>query len=278
MELDAILRKGDCYGQSGYPLFPPVYDMLVEFIDQDLTPACGKTFNIRLMVPGTSSLLDFKNQILPTERDKCISDRIYTIKWNHPTCTPMTGKMWLFHVEEQYPTETADWTFTPSSRILPTYEAIHGSVGFNEQNPIKLLELFCGGCGGWGGAMCFLKQFLQFPAQIVGIDSSWEAIQQYAVTYSTNVLNGFQDFPSSLLDQEHTAIWGDIDDDDFCGFPRWIEQVMAWSPDFVTISSPCPPWSNAGRNTGITVQEGCLFPKLCQFVSWQSHDSSVSSK
>lgn len=266
--LTAILGKGDVYGQPGYPLFPSRYNLMVEFLPTD--DLNQVVYSVKMMIPGTSSAADFSQQILPNREDRVFGNRFYTIEWKVDAVPPVNQKVFLMNVLEQCPTETADWIFDAQSTVIYTHDSVHGAVPFGEQRPVRILELFAGGYGGWAGGCDFLKQFLPFPIQLIGIDSSWDAVVQYAIGHSANIVDGHQPFDASVLQlYEHTIIWADINDESLHGFPSWLPPLSKWSPDFLCFSSPCPPWSTAGRNTGLTVVEGQLFAKatvLCKLL------------
>lgn len=264
-----ILKKGDCFGHNGHPFFSDRCHILVTISDRHCDPT-DKVLEVSQHVPGSSSATDFAQRILPQFDDKLLGTRKMTIHWDHPHEIPIEGKVFLLNVVEQFPKTNADWTFDTHSMQLPTRSAVHRDLPFGEDRPIRVLELFSGGYGGWAGSMNFLRQFLQFSVHVVGIDASWDAVQHYSIAHSANIVNGFRPFPSMLLDQdEHTVIWANLGDESFHGYPLCFKPVMDWGPDFLVFSSPCPPWSTAGRNSGLTVEEGMLFAKtvaMCRLL------------
>eukprot|EP00438_Fugacium_kawagutii_P008490 Skav210942 [mRNA] locus=scaffold713:182756:187325:+ [translate_table: standard] len=259
------VQKGDFFGQVGFPLFPERYRMMVKI--PEIEPLDSpRSIAVQIVLPRNSSSTEFQQKIFPQHGERVFGDRGHTIFWTNARVFPRAGTFVLFNVLEQFPKQQADWTFDDSSVMLPTYETVHERTSLGER-PLRLLELFCGGYGGWAGSMTFLEQYLPFSMHVVGVDSSWEAITQYAVQHDANVINGFCSFPVTLLDrQKHPAIWGDISETAFFGFPSWTPQVMTWAPDFVCFSSPCPPWSSAGSGTGLSVEEGQLFAKSVALI------------
>lgn len=255
-----MMKTGDVYGQPGYPLFPPRCNIMVEF--QPSGDSHQVIYQVKMMVPGTSSAEEFRQQILPQQGDRAFGGRWYTVEWQASQPPPINQKVFLLNVLEQFPKETADWVFDEASSVIYTYDSVHSNTPFGENRPVRILELFAGGYGGWAGGTDFLRQFLPFPVHVVGIYSSWEAVVHYAIGHSANIIDGHQPFDVTVLRQhEHSVIWADINDECLHGCPAWLPTLSKWSPDFLCFSSPCPPWSTAGRNTGLTVIDGQLFAK-----------------
>eukprot|EP00438_Fugacium_kawagutii_P009979 Skav234398 [mRNA] locus=scaffold873:183676:188215:- [translate_table: standard] len=268
-KLQSTWKSGDVYGHAGYPLFPEQYNLMVDIVK---LPADGKppVIEVKMLVPQYASSMDLASGIKPDQGVHALGDRVYTVLWQNHRHSPKIGTCFLFGVTEQFPKVDADWIFGEDAACLPTYETVHAEQSFGSSRPLRMLELFSGGFGGWSSGLGFISQFLSYPVRCVGIDSCWDAVTQYAVTHTANIINGFQDFPVTLLDQHaHTIIWADIDSESFFGFPAWIQQMMHWAPDYLCFSSPCPPWSSAGRLSGLSTAEGMLFPKalsICRML------------
>eukprot|EP00438_Fugacium_kawagutii_P035677 Skav231662 [mRNA] locus=scaffold823:199345:203959:- [translate_table: standard] len=268
-KLQSTWKPGDVYGHAGYPLFPEQYNLMVDIVK---LPADGEppVIEVKMLVPQYASSMDLASGIKPDQGVHAFGDRVYTVLWQNQRHSPKIGTCFLFGATEQFPKVDADWIFGEDAACLPTYETVHAEQSFGSSRPLRMLELFSGGFGGWSSGLDFISQFLSYPVRCVGIDSCWDAVTQYAVTHTANIINGFQDFPATLLDQHaHSIIWADIDSESFFGFPAWIQQIMHWAPDYLCFSSPCPPWSSAGRLSGLATAEGLLFPKalsICRML------------
>eukprot|EP00438_Fugacium_kawagutii_P030558 Skav216835 [mRNA] locus=scaffold1340:167019:171677:+ [translate_table: standard] len=268
-KLTRVWKSGDVFGQAGFPLFPQQYNLMVDIVSIPEV-ADHKVLEVKMLIPQYASSTDLAQGIKPTQGVHEFGDRLFTVLWNNQKYTPKTGPCFLFGVTEQFPKQEADWEFGEDAAYLPTYENVHAELSLGSARPLKMLELFCGGFGGWSSGLNFVSKFLAFPVRCVGIDSCWDAVTQYAVTHTANIINGYHDFPVTLLDNhQHSVIWADIDSEQFFGFPPWIEQMMQWSPDYLCFSSPCPPWSSAGRLSGLSTNEGILFAKalsICRML------------
>eukprot|EP00438_Fugacium_kawagutii_P027553 Skav207072 [mRNA] locus=scaffold1909:191240:196597:- [translate_table: standard] len=113
-------------------------------------------------------------------------------------------------------------------------------------------ELFCGGYGGWQQAFEFLQQFGAPSFRTIAVDSSTEAVIQYALTHAFQIVHD----PSSLhADFLHQFPFDTVIRDDIKS-PQW-QQCLQWLyAKYWTISAPCQSWSGAGHGAGFDNADG----------------------
>eukprot|EP00438_Fugacium_kawagutii_P013144 Skav233648 [mRNA] locus=scaffold2779:730007:734620:- [translate_table: standard] len=102
----------------------------------------------------------------------------------------------------------------------------------------------------------FLTSRFQCKIQHVAIDSDWTAVQNYAMTHGSTIIDADPILPWDTLKNCDTdvIIHGNMT------HRTWLTAVATWTVDVLTLSSPCPPWSNAGAGAGLQSAAGLLFP------------------
>lgn len=160
---------------------------------------------------------------------------------------------WLFHGLDQW---------NPIDSAIPTYQVgKHSDIipvrRFKDENSLRVLELFCGAYGGWKSGFQFLRDHFDLRVQVIGLDNDLEAILNYSATYKTNLINGMEqlswDFFYDKCDS--FALHADIRS------TKWLPAIGMWGPDVVTVSAPCPSWSEASKSAGLGSELGKLFLK-----------------
>eukprot|EP00438_Fugacium_kawagutii_P035854 Skav205422 [mRNA] locus=scaffold582:272322:276983:- [translate_table: standard] len=144
--------------------------------------------------------------------------------------------------------DQADYCFDSSSFFLPFY--------MNEHDDLHLFETFGGGYGGWSYASRVVQKHAKVPMQTVTLDSDFTAIKNFAMQHNCSVIDGSVRLPIDALSASkgHVVIHAHIQS---C---EWWEAVRSWGVDIMSISAPCPPWSNASTKAGLGCAEGLLLP------------------
>eukprot|EP00435_Cladocopium_sp_Y103_P043006 s66_g12.t1 len=119
--------------------------------------------------------------------------------------------------------------------------------------PVKVIEFFSGGLGGWKTACSFLSSSENIACKVLAIEWDLDAAWAYSVSHGVPLINGRKRLdPCLALKHDHLVVHTDVAGD------SWLSLGSAWQPDIVTISSPCPPWSAAGSASGLNSEEGQL--------------------
>ena len=116
-------------------------------------------------------------------------------------------EFWVFNVLDKWNVaheSDAQYLLDDETEIVP--------IARTKKGTLKVLELFCGGYGGWRSSFEFLHDHFQIDAQIFGIDKDLHAIQTYAATNKTVLVNGMQNLPWKFFKDftQHAAIHADI--------------------------------------------------------------------
>eukprot|EP00438_Fugacium_kawagutii_P030577 Skav232832 [mRNA] locus=scaffold2600:129402:130850:+ [translate_table: standard] len=115
-----------------------------------------------------------------------------------------------------------------------------------------VVELFCGGYGGWQQALTFLQQFGAPSFRTLAVDSSTEAVIQYALTHAFQIVHDVKPLHADFLHQFpfDTVIRDDVKSS------KW-QQCLQWLyAKYWTISAPCQSWSGAGHGAGFDNVDG----------------------
>ena len=170
-----------------------------------------------------------------------------TLIWDASTSLPSCGgKAFIRRAIEAPLGCTADFIVNANSLVLPVNQKAEG--------PIRCLELFAGGFGGWRQACHLFTDFTEQAIQVCAVEIDHHAAFSYAVAHDAIMVNGFSRLPDDLLvsTTRDIIIHGDVRSE------NWLQPVSHWSPELVCLSAPCPPWSNASRGPGLENQEGQL--------------------
>ena len=150
-------------------------------------------------------------------------------------------KCLLWNVELLYPPQSqrADIAVDDRSCILPLRK---GKTG-----PVRALHLFGGAWGGWSFAGQVLSEMgVEVLSGTVELD--FAAARTYAISHRCPLLTTGEDDPLPPLAlhsfPEGWCLWADVMDS------SWWEAAAVWGPEIVTISAPCPPWSELPLNGG----------------------------
>ena len=218
------------------------------------------------LTPMGSSAMLMKDEIYLPYSDEKMSLMPVTIACTADHVLPVgLGKMLLWNVRDSYPVEATwippmhdtpiHWYLDEFSQILPMPDRKDG--------PIRHLELFAGGHGGWAYATRFLREMFNVPSQIVAIEHDLHILSNYAVNHGAMLISGDSPLPKGLLDSGlDVAIHMDVTT------RACLPQLSQWNPDIATISAPCGPWSKAGAETGLASQNGLVFAEAVAVLRW----------
>eukprot|EP00438_Fugacium_kawagutii_P010594 Skav235951 [mRNA] locus=scaffold530:61453:65787:- [translate_table: standard] len=136
------------------------------------------------------------------------------------------------------------------------WEPEHGD---DEENPIRVGEMFCGGIGGWSQACRALASSTRDISTRWAIDIDPITCRTFArsheMTYVVtdavdcwNRINSDEDscqVPSVVFNTDAKRLW-------------WIVYAAREKVQLVCASPPCPPWSLANEATGLNTQAGMM--------------------
>eukprot|EP00435_Cladocopium_sp_Y103_P033234 s2908_g8.t1 len=174
------------------------------------------------------------------------------------------GKMLLWNIRDSFP-DGQTWTPTSSDLHIHWHVDKHSQVLLLEDQPgpVRFLEMFSGGHGGWGFACRFIRQFTQVPSQIIALEYDQATIAHYAIHHGAVLVSGDSPLPKGLIESGlNVAIHADVT------ARAWVPQVAAWRPDIAVISAPCGPWSKAGQESGFFSPCGLLFSEAIAQLRW----------
>ena len=167
--------------------------------------------------------------------------------WDAAVSLPKKGqKAFVRYAIEAPLGSDADFVITKDSLVMP--------VNLNPEGPIRCLELFAGGFGGWKQAFKLISDFTKQDFQICAIEIDRQAAFSYAVAHDALLVNGSSKLPVDLLvsTDRDVIIHGDVLAD------NWLQSVSHWGPELVCVSAPCPPWSSASHGPGLSCSQGQL--------------------
>lgn len=136
-----LLRNDDIYGCAGMNWFDDRYNVLVD-ITKIRTE--DSVFEARLMGSMYTASVLLRSHVVNTEPDFFISERCYEISWERDGPMPqLGGKVLLCNARDGFaaPCSPAAWVIDDKTTCFPLHRKVEG--------PIKTLECFAGGHGGW---------------------------------------------------------------------------------------------------------------------------------
>lgn len=251
---------------------PPLWVELVKSYDNYGSPSCNLNIRTNLLV-GTPTM-EFSDSrvfsaILETPMGMSC-DSILQGKMNFDGPSQLGSFRFLWDVKQMKPT-TKFWVLgafddisLPHADFRIDSESMVLTTGPRADDQLRVLELFSGGFGGWKYAMDTIGQFTTVDYRVVAIDNDLEACRNYALTHETRIFNGGKMLPHDFLDhfKDSCVIHADV------ASKSWLGPIVAWQPDLVCLSAPCPPWSTAGFHKGLECHEGLLFPESIMICKW----------
>ena len=209
----------------------------------------GSNVFARQLVPaGISSMLCAKDFMQSEkEHELCKISLLWDSKWNKPLeheKTYLVNAIDVHSCHFRFPS-AFDFVIDEKTVVVPCIDKPTG--------PIRVLELFAGGYGGWANALRVLKQQGN-PAQIVALDHDLEACKNYAISHNAVLVNGMRVLDTNLFvgNSLDFIVHADVTDH------HWLRAIGKWAPEVMVVSSPCPPWSHASTGAGVESPEGSL--------------------
>ena len=257
-----VLLDYDVFGAPGCASFSPRRNLLAEvqsriFTEDSLVLQC------KLWKPEGFGIERFMDDalVVPAVEE---TDFLQMLVWDVCSpCPPLNEKVWLNAVCD--PVQTPP--HLPFSMIfdLDSYWLPFSTDNDEQDDALRILELFSGAFAGWKGAVEFLQGSSSHAFRTIAIDSDLSVAMQYAVSFSTKLISlSRMPSPDDFVGGEFDLmLHGDICDN------SWMLPVAKWGPNIVTISSPCPPWSGAASAPGLYRDDGLLLPKAilkCRFL------------
>lgn len=250
-----FLKDFDVLGAKGCQPFPHRANILVDVVE-------SKLLEDRILVhchqffPEGFGVGAFHGDFLNIPKDVFSGNQL-TILWDVRSPPPPKTFLWMLNVLDTNEL-TFDFSFDNFSEWL--------MVNTNRKNPLTIrhLELFAGGFGGWKGATQVLTTFTTQKFQTVAIELNQSIAKSYALTNGTNFAKPQGKLPTNFLlnSNDNWILVADVKS------PDWLPAVCGWMPHFVSISAPCPPWSGASRGSGLSCDEGLLFPYSILLMRW----------
>lgn len=241
-----LMRSDDIYGCAGMDWFNDRYNVLL-----DITKTHNSGFEARLMGSMYTASALLRSRVLNTQPDFFVSERCYEISWERDDPIPdLGGKVLLYDARDGFapPLSPAAWVIDDKTTCYPLTRTVEG--------PVKILECFAGGHGGWSMATKVLSDFTDTPFQVVAIEHDPIAASSFAATHETMLIKGYhRDVPKWLKQGESITLCTDILDS------SWYEAVGRWGPELCLISAPCQEWSRASTQTGLHGMLGMLLPR-----------------
>lgn len=249
-QLDQLVQDEDMYGSPGSPWFNERCNFLADIVEAS-TDATNRCFRGRQMGSMLTSSSLLKQGIFNMDPDFQVSEVTYEFLWERDDpMPPLCGKVMFCGLKEEYPTKrpAAAWAIDEHTMVFPLRDAPHG--------PVRVLECYAGGHGGWSMAAQVIQDFTDAAIQVVAIENDPLAAAHFAITHDMIFTKGCHPSMSSLLNAGH-SITMCIDMLD----TSWYETVGSWNPEFCVISAPCQQWSGPGHQSGLNGLLGMLLPQ-----------------
>eukprot|EP00438_Fugacium_kawagutii_P033628 Skav229851 [mRNA] locus=scaffold148:7243:9276:- [translate_table: standard] len=197
----------------------------------------------------------FMAGFFPNHADKVVGDKTMRLmlSWElEDLPTPMPTKMYVMQVRDAFHDwrqDDVDYVVDTNSYFIPVQMSTHERT--------HLFEAFSGGYGGWSAAADFLQSRGHADYHTVGIDSCMGAALMYSMTHACCLIDAHSPVPAHTLVElnQNAVLHGDFDS------TCWQTAVSSWGVDLMTISAPCPAWSNASDQSGVNDLQGLLLPQ-----------------
>lgn len=185
------------------------------------------------------------------------TDQMISIEWQSMQRIPECGgKRFIYNVAETHALHGPMFIFNEQSRVFTLYD--------KSQGPIRMVEFFSGGFGGWKRGAQQLEDDFHQPFFTVGIERDIQIAATYAISHRANLVCNPQQIEPEVFRQsrDNWVLCCDIWDD------HWLPCISSWSPELAVISSPCKPWSGASTSQGLCKEDGRLLIRAilsCRF-------------
>ena len=234
------LWEFDFYGSHGCLIQPR--NILV--VNDLLSDGNGFFTGVVQCPEGCSTSRAISDFLLPDEETDLDTMKFL---WDAKVQQPKAGEKYiLYRVLDSFPSTECDFVVDQHCIPLPV------STDFRQK--LKILECFAGGYGGWSTACHFLQKFHNQDFQICGIENDLMSAWNFAKSHSAILVDGHSDIPGDILmkSNRNFILHSDI------GSDKWLQCVSNWRPDIFCISSPCQPWTGAGRTKGLLSPDGAI--------------------
>ena len=200
------------------------------------------------LIPSGLSSAHCIHEFPRSEHDQILGriSLLWDCKWNLPS----TGeKLFILNADDLHfenpNVNNCDFRVSNDSLPLPIRDISEG--------PIRVLELFAGGFGGWSTALRALCD-QDVRTQVVAVDHCIRACHNFALSHSAILLNGFSHVPIDSFSRSdlNFIVHAEVDSD------KWLGAAANWSPECMVFSAPCPPWTHAAHSDGLNSWEGQL--------------------
>ena len=256
-ECGEILQHYDISGCKGSIPCPRRTNLLVT-IDGDFTEYGDMAFRFTQYAAEGFGPEAFMHDHMNIPADEILEEDQLLI-WNVEGLPKLHAEIWLFDVREDFIYKDqfvyhyvydnkSQWALLPSPEMGPPY---------------KVAEFFGGGFGGWKAAGSVLHQCVDLQSQFVAVEHDLATAVAYTITHKTGFFSGTEFLTETSFDNgKHWMIHADVFD------PKLRAPLTAWSPQIVTISAPCPPWSGAASAKGLDSIDGQKLMKAILETRW----------
>ena len=164
-------------------------------------------------------------------------------QWEHPTSPDALGKTFLVGAK-MLTGQAVDFMIPAECIVMPLAHVAPG--------PLKILELFAGGVGGWRMACDFLSNACSMDFRVLAVEADPLCAFHYACSHGVPLVAGpnFDHF-DFMQCSSHAVLVDHVENH------AWWPVAARFGADIITISSPCQPWSSAGAETGLNSEGGC---------------------
>ena len=179
----------------------------------------------RLVPPGISSIL-CANDFMQCDEERALGtvSLLWDSNWNRPLPDEKTFSINAVDGHACHPhfPKAFDFVIDHDTIVVPCVDKPTG--------PVRILELFAGGFGGWACALLLLKHQGN-PVQIVAIDHDLDACKTYAISHGAALVNGISVVDSRLLLGTHQdfIVHADVI------AKHWLRPVGTWSSCFLDL-------------------------------------------
>eukprot|EP00438_Fugacium_kawagutii_P005579 Skav228725 [mRNA] locus=scaffold1830:282844:287556:- [translate_table: standard] len=117
-----------------------------------------------------------------------------------------------------------------------------------------MMDLCCGGFGGWSRGIHHLASYFPVPRKVLGIDCDLPSSVFHAINLDTIWYPEADMTPFFLQNLDRSiTLYASLEDH------HWKQAAAFLHPSIWTFSFPCPSWSQAGYGRGFSVDSGKVF-------------------
>eukprot|EP00438_Fugacium_kawagutii_P004563 Skav202821 [mRNA] locus=scaffold3852:99509:104038:- [translate_table: standard] len=247
----------DTLGAEGCLCFTPRRNIMLRLdtvhFNEDRVVLQGPSF-----APEGLGFAAFSTDKQVTHSDKILHTQEF-IRWDVNAPLPPLGvKLWFHDLLEEDVLDALlvqHFSFDPSSRWMEVPNPDFGE-------PVKVLEGFAGGFGGWKAAIRLMTRSACTAFRTLAVEKDPTAAKSYAATHKTMYIPEGHDFSILHSLQDDVMVCADLFDEELLG------HLCKWEPTVLTLSAPCPPWSGATASPGLSRHDGQLIAKGLGLLRW----------